>query len=98
MIPTPSVASDGSKSISVEDLRLLCCICSLVKAEIRSAASGDGFGGSSLTGSQPTGGEPGGDMRKFFSILGGARWYGSGQLGSIVKSGHKTLEGVFSVR
>lgn len=44
---------------------------------MRSSASGVGLGGSSLMGSQPTGGEPGGDIKKFFSIAGGRRYWSS---------------------
>lgn len=44
---------------------------------MRSSASGVAFGGSSLIGSQPTGGDPGGEMRKFFSMAGGRRYWSS---------------------
>ena len=43
---------------------------------IRSLASGVEFGGSSRICSQPTGGDPGGEIRKFFSTVGGLRWNG----------------------
>lgn len=43
---------------------------------MRSSASGVSFGGSSGIGSQPTGGDPGGEIKKFLSIVGGLRWYG----------------------
>lgn len=41
------------------------------------------LGASSVIGSQPSGGDPGGEMRKFLSDSGGARWNdaGSGLMG-----------------
>jgi hypothetical protein len=41
------------------------------------------LGASSVMGSQPSGGEPGGEIKKFLSVSGGARWNeaGSGLIG-----------------
>lgn len=47
---------------------------SFSRAARRSEANGEALGGSSVICSQPIGGEPGGEMRKFFSSGGGARW------------------------
>ena len=63
--------------------RLIPLSARLSRARCKSSARVTEFGASSVMGSQPSGGEPGGEMRKFLSDSGGARWNeaGSGFIG-----------------
>lgn len=51
-----------------------------------------------MMGSQPTGGEPGGEMRKFFSMAGGRRWYGEKSVAELDDGDDGDMIGVGSAR
>ena len=90
-IPAPSSGSMSTANPCPDPSR---STCSFFRAAMRSSARGEWLGGSSTICSHPTGGDPGGEIRKFFSSLGGRSRSGLSSCSRGVGSARKTRNSV----